>query len=95
MNLAWVRSIRDQCLAAGVPFFFKQWGSWIGAEWFNNEMITDQNHNVHYMKHVKYHQFDDKYFAVKLRGKHDAEPMVDGKYYQQFPEIANANTENI
>lgn len=22
----WVRSIRDQCLAAKVPFFFKQWG---------------------------------------------------------------------
>jgi protein gp37 len=22
----WVRGIRDQCLAAGVPFFFKQWG---------------------------------------------------------------------
>jgi len=22
----WVRDIRDQCLAAGVPFFFKQWG---------------------------------------------------------------------
>lgn len=22
----WVRSIRDQCTAAGVPFFFKQWG---------------------------------------------------------------------
>jgi len=24
--LAWVRAIRDQCVAAGVPFFFKQWG---------------------------------------------------------------------
>jgi protein gp37 len=24
--LAWVRSLRDQCQAAGVPFFFKQWG---------------------------------------------------------------------
>jgi protein gp37 len=24
--LEWVRSIRDQCQAAGVPFFFKQWG---------------------------------------------------------------------
>lgn len=24
--LAWVRSLRDQCVAAGVPFFFKQWG---------------------------------------------------------------------
>lgn len=26
MNAAWVRSIRDRCLRAGVPFFFKQWG---------------------------------------------------------------------
>jgi len=26
MEVSWVRSIRDQCLAAGVPFFFKQWG---------------------------------------------------------------------
>lgn len=23
---AWVRSLRDQCCAAGVSFFFKQWG---------------------------------------------------------------------
>lgn len=26
MDPDWVRSIRDQCVAAGVPFFFKQWG---------------------------------------------------------------------
>jgi len=25
---AWVRSARDQCVAAGVSFFFKQWGEW-------------------------------------------------------------------
>ena len=25
-RIEWVRSIRDQCAAAGVPFFFKQWG---------------------------------------------------------------------
>ncbi|RWD00137.1 MAG: phage Gp37/Gp68 family protein [Mesorhizobium sp.] len=34
MHPAWARSIRDQALAAGVPFFFKQWGEWapnIGA----------------------------------------------------------------
>ena len=24
----WARSLRDQCQAAGVPFFFKQWGEW-------------------------------------------------------------------
>ena len=26
MDSAWVRSIRDQCARADVPFFFKQWG---------------------------------------------------------------------
>jgi protein gp37 len=26
MQKEWVRNIRDQCIAAGVPFFFKQWG---------------------------------------------------------------------
>ena len=28
MHQEWVRSLRDQCVAAGVPFFFKQWGEW-------------------------------------------------------------------
>jgi protein gp37 len=26
LNREWVESLRDQCAAAGVPFFFKQWG---------------------------------------------------------------------
>jgi protein gp37 len=25
----WIRSLRDQCEAAEVPFFFKQWGEWL------------------------------------------------------------------
>lgn len=28
MHPDWARSIRDQCQAAGVPFFFKGWGEW-------------------------------------------------------------------
>ncbi len=28
MHPDWVRSLRDQCKDAGVPFFFKQWGEW-------------------------------------------------------------------
>jgi protein gp37 len=28
MHPDWVRSLRDQCASAGVPFLFKQWGSW-------------------------------------------------------------------
>ena len=28
MKLEWVRSVREQCRRAAVPFFFKQWGAW-------------------------------------------------------------------
>lgn len=28
MHPDWPRALRDQCQAAGVPFLFKQWGSW-------------------------------------------------------------------
>jgi protein gp37 len=48
MKPEWVREIRDQCVEAGVPFFFKQWGTprkaaagrdLDGATW--NEMPKD------------------------------------------------------
>ena len=29
MHPDWVRSLRDQCVDAGVPFYFKGWGKWI------------------------------------------------------------------
>lgn len=32
MHPDWARSIRDQCVTAGVPFFFKQFGSWAPVE---------------------------------------------------------------
>lgn len=32
MHPEWARSLRDQCAASGVPFLFKQWGEWIGAD---------------------------------------------------------------
>lgn len=28
MHPAWAKSLRDQCVAAGVPFFYKQWGEY-------------------------------------------------------------------
>lgn len=28
MHPWWVRDLRDRCVAANVPFFFKQWGEW-------------------------------------------------------------------
>lgn len=38
MDLAWARDIRDQCKAAGVPFFFKQVGGFPN-KWSNLEDI--------------------------------------------------------
>jgi protein gp37 len=32
MHPDWARALRDQCAAAGVPFFFKQWGRWTPGE---------------------------------------------------------------
>lgn len=32
MHPDWARSLRDQCAAAGVAFFFKQWGNWTRTE---------------------------------------------------------------
>jgi protein gp37 len=30
MHPQWAQDVRDQCVAHHVPFFFKQWGEWIG-----------------------------------------------------------------
>lgn len=39
MHPDWARSLRDQCAAAGVPFFFKQWGEW-------REAVPDDTFNT-------------------------------------------------
>jgi protein gp37 len=36
MHPAWARSLRDQCAAADVPFFFKQWGEYVPATCMDN-----------------------------------------------------------
>jgi protein gp37 len=33
----WVRSLRDQCVAADVPFFFKQWGEWKECDYMGED----------------------------------------------------------
>lgn len=38
MHPDWARSLRDQCNAAGVPFFFKQWGEWVPV----NQSVPDK-----------------------------------------------------
>ena len=52
MHPDWARSIRDQCAAADVPHFFKQWGECIGGDtedlgdrvWFNSQGKNDSRY---------------------------------------------------
>ena len=37
MHPDWARSLRDQCVAAGVAFHFKQWGEWASVPEADNE----------------------------------------------------------
>lgn len=43
MHPDWARSLRDQCQAAHVPFFFKQWGEWLPvAEQYGEDDLMDK-----------------------------------------------------
>lgn len=37
----WARSLRDQCAAAGTPYFFKQWGEWLPWSQFTDAKVDD------------------------------------------------------
>jgi len=40
MHPQWVRDIRDQCEAAGVPFLFKQHGEWLATDFCDDDMAS-------------------------------------------------------
>ena len=41
MHPDWARKIRDDCAAAGVQFFFKQWGAWLPWNQFDAAQVSD------------------------------------------------------
>jgi protein gp37 len=45
MHPDWVRTLRDQAMVAGVPFFFKQWGAWQPVGDLHHWSITDDISN--------------------------------------------------
>lgn len=75
MNPDWARSLRDQCAAAGVPFFFKQWGEW-GC--------------LHQSKEGQHGQIVQGFPMVRV-GKKAAGRLLDGVLYSAWPRSANAS----
>lgn len=76
MQPDWVRSLRDQCQAAGVPFFFKQWGKWV---------VPSQMPDRTYQEIADFGQgigHSDIPIGV---GKHRAGRLLDGREWNEMP----------
>lgn len=91
MHPDWARSLRDQCAAAGVPFFFKQWGEWAPAMFGTD---PDNAHVLYQMEKVgpfdswKAPVFDpDCYEGINWRrlGKKIAGRLLDGVTHDAMP----------
>lgn len=72
MHPAWVREVRDQCQAAGVPFFFKQWGEWAPGS-HPDRPKADQ------------YWFESDGTYVNRLGKKAAGRLLDGQEYSGLP----------
>jgi len=82
----WVRSVRDQCAAAGVPFFFKGWGEWLSGP--KTPLEIGRGEDV-----VKMYQpgtcHDWKRGLIALRvGKKSAGRLLDGRTHDDLPWVA-------
>ncbi len=72
----WVRSLRDQCVVAGVPFFFKQWGEWSYTYGGIPEKAKSE---------IVYSGRNDSCVKMWRVGKKAAGTGLDGKIWREFP----------
>lgn len=86
MHPDWPRSIRDQCAAAGVPFFFKQWGEWA---WSPDEYsLKDADiwaANV-FGRNLQSMELTEGHMAYRV-GKARAGRLLDGIEHNAMPEV--------
>lgn len=96
MDPNWVRTIRDQCQSAGVPFFFKQWGEWLPWDHFQYTDIEDDFETSRYpatvrngddWSEVQCLDWESNEFDVMGRvGKKRAGNILDGRTWQEVPQ---------
>ena len=94
MHPDWARSLRDQCQAAGVPFFFKQWGAWqngSGENWdglvvLNDGRVTPGPEEMDLETRNRWPRLSPT-IMCKV-GKHAAGRLLDGREWSEFPEVS-------
>lgn len=89
MHPDWARQIRDDCAAAGVPFFFKQWGDWFPY----GERDADGDVNVvdKGERPGLFHEWSNGGFSVRL-GKRIAGRFLDGVTHDAMPDKPKGTT---
>jgi hypothetical protein len=80
MHPDWVRSIRDQCVAAGVPFFFKQWGEYGPSDEGGHRRVSMSGETVFDLD--KWRESDA---YMHRYGKKASGRMLDGELWDQMP----------
>jgi protein gp37 len=90
MHPDWARSIRDQCAAAGVPFFMKQWGAWhetySSKEWDGPTHWLMPNGTMRAIANADNWRAGAK--CIRNVGKARAGRLLDGIEHNAMPEIA-------
>lgn len=88
----WVRSVRDQCQAAGVPFFFKQWGEWSPDAHGRFHRTSTNRYSTEtfaWGKNGRYNPLDpapDDFPLLMFKiGKKQAGRLLDGREWNEFP----------
>lgn len=81
----WFRSIRDQCEAAGVVFFMKQWGEFVGGTGSRKMFINLENGGqMAGDRHT--HEWGDAVISQRV-GKEAAGRLLDGVEHNGVPQI--------
>lgn len=91
MHPDWVRSLRDQCQSAGVPFFFKQYGDWspIDQPW-KQDNIKPLANNERWLNLAGGYGFHgDEVWRIRKVGKKAAGHLLDGREWNEFPHPQN------
>lgn len=86
MHPAWARAIRNQCEAAGVPFLFKQWGTWSPARFASQkEMVMFRPDGSLYNPREPDGFLERDMVAMYKAPKKQTGRLLDGKQHDGMP----------
>lgn len=87
MHPDWPISIRDQCVSAGVPFLFKQWGQWVPTEkpWDQASVNPLRSDETWWNRAGGSGFHGEEVWRMRKVGKEAAGAVLDGREWHEFP----------